>query len=288
MEVKLVKPCGYCLGVTQAMKIAEKAKMDYPDKKVYLLGLLVHNEDAVKELSSLGLIVLDERKKGLKESLLEIEEGSVVVFSAHGHPEEYNEIAKDRGLIQIDATCCHVQENLEYARENQDSGIIYVGAKGHLEAEAFRANLPCCFYDVKSNELLGELPKGDEPLIVSQTTLSYEEVSRAFMAIRNLKPNARLGKERCLATSSRQNALKKAIEEGVDGVFVIGSSLSSNTKKLRDIALSYHLPTFMALNEDELRSLDIPEMKKAAVVSGASTDIATALRCASYLKGLFL
>ncbi|MCR5491646.1 MAG: hypothetical protein K6F32_05930 [Bacilli bacterium] len=286
MEVKLVKPCGYCLGVTQAMKLAEKAKKDYPDRDVYLLGLLVHNEDAVKELSDLGLIVLDERKRPLEESLNNIKEGSVVVFSAHGHPERYDEIAARKGLTVLDATCCHVKENLEYARENASSGIIYIGAKGHLEAEAFHANLPCSFYDVKSRSFIDEVPLGKSPVAVSQTTLSYDEVDFAFKAIKEKYPGARLGKERCLATSSRQNALRKAIEEGIDGVFVIGSHLSSNTKKLRDIATSYGVPTFMALNEEELKKLDIPQMKKAALVSGASTDIATALRCARYLESL--
>ena len=284
MEVVLIRPTGYCLGVTSAIRLGLQAKSEHPDETIFMLGLLVHNEDAVAYMRSLGFEILDERKAPLEEQLLGLKDGSIVLFSAHGHPEAFDEIAKRKNLIVYDATCRYVKENLDYARAHEGLGIVYIGAKGHLEAESFKENAPFAgFYDVKSKALLSS-PTIEASIALTQTTLSEEDIDSALEDLRKRYPNIKLEKGRCVATSSRQEALKKELEKGVDAAFIIGSELSSNTKKLRDIAQSFGVKTFMALNLEALKKLDLPSYSKVILASGASTSIEEVRRCQDYLE----
>ena len=286
MEVILVRPTGYCLGVTSAIRLGLQAKSEHPSETIFMLGLLVHNEDAVAYMKSLGFEILDERNAPLEEQLSNLKDGSIVLFSAHGHPEAFDEIAKKKNLIVYDATCRYVKENLDYARAHAGKGIIYIGAKGHLEAESFRQNAPFAgFYDVKSKSLLSK-PSLDATIALTQTTLSEEDIELALEDIQKLYPAIKLEKGRCHATSSRQEALKKELEKGVDAAFIIGSELSSNTKKLRDIAQSFGVKTFMALNLESLQRLSLPPYSKVVLASGASTSIEEVRRCQDYLVSL--
>lgn len=286
MEVILVRPTGYCLGVTSAIRLGLQAKSEHPSETIFMLGLLVHNEDAVAYMRSLGFEILDERNAPLEEQLSNLEDGSIVLFSAHGHPESFDAIAKKKNLIVYDATCRYVKENLDYARAHAGKGIVYIGAKGHLEAESFRQNAAFSgFYDVKSQSLLTRPPM-DAAIALTQTTLSEEDIELALESLRREYPQIKLEKGRCHATSSRQEALKKELQKGVDAAFIIGSELSSNTKKLRDIAQSYGVKTFMALNLEELKKLDLPRYCRAILASGASTSIEEVRRCQDYLVSL--
>ena len=92
MEIHIINPIGFCFGVTRAIDIASKLDKS---KKITFLGMVVHNEEVISSFSSANINIIDERKHDLKEALLQVEDGTIVVFSAHGHPKEYEEIAKD-------------------------------------------------------------------------------------------------------------------------------------------------------------------------------------------------
>lgn len=284
MEVYEVKPYGYCLGVLEAMSLAKKAREENPSLPCFVLGMLVHNEDAVKELSESGLKVLDERKGNLKDQLEDIPDGSVVIFSAHGHPYQYDEIAKRKDLIVYDATCRFVKENLDFA-SFQSKPIIYIGVRNHLESMAFLANVPdSIFYDVSTGACdFNKLTSS--PIVLSQTTLSFSELEKAHGEILKRYPDAEFGKERCFSTSQRQYALTK-IEEDCDVIIVLGSELSNNSRKLYEIGKNMGLPTFLCLGLEEMKKLDLSDYKKAALASGASTSLSTYKECKEYLLSL--
>ena len=287
MNVLTLNPHGYCLGVHAAIDIAKKAKADHPDANVYLLGMLVHNEGTMADLSALGLIPIDETKESLLDALFDMKKGDVVVFSAHGHPAAYDDIATSRGLIPVDATCRYVKEN-QSAGEKATTPLIYVGVAGHLEAEAFLANVPeALFYDVKSHsgELLGLVSKTDSPTIITQTTLSGEEIEQALAHIRTLFPHAKLEKERCHSTSLRQKAMA-SLPSSIDCVIVLGSSRSNNSLKLAEIASKQGYETHLCLGLEEVRKLDLSQKKSVALSSGASTSEETYQEVLTYLRAL--
>lgn len=282
MEVLSVIPFGYCSGVEKAMSVAINAKRENPDRNVCLLGSLIHNETAIAYLKSQGLILLDESLINLEKALKDLEKGDVVVFSAHGHPRYYDDVAKEKGLLVYDATCRFVNENLSSSVGK--SPLIYIGQEGHLEKEAFLANCPSAyFYSVSNGE--GSWRECEKhPSIIAQTTLSGEEISKALEEIESQLGQAEFIKGRCLATSLRQ----KAMEEGAknaDCAIVLGSATSNNSKKLFEIAAK-HCPAFLCLGLDEVKRLDLSRFKKVALSSGTSTSRETFLEVRSYLQTL--
>ena len=286
MNVLPLRPSGYCAGVTEAIALAIKAKKEHPNQNVYLLGLLVHNEDAVASLEKLGLIPLDERERPLLDYLFDLKKGDVVVFSAHGHPKAYDDLAKEKGIEIVDATCRFVNENLDLALSSSRP-ILYIGLAGHLESEAFLANCPdAFFYDVKSRKCMGILAlkgKGIDPLIITQTTLSKDEIDFAMSDIRVFFPHAELAKERCASTTLRQKALKE-MPSDVDCVIVLGSKRSNNSLKLAEIAASRGVDSYLCLDLEEVKKLDLHQKRRAALISGASTSGETFDEVLTYLK----
>ena len=107
-----VRPRGFCAGVVRAVEIVELALEAY-GAPVYVHHEIVHNRYVVDQLRRRGAIFV--------ESVLEVPEGSVLVFSAHGVPPEVRDQAASRNMRVIDATCPLV-------------------TKVHLEAEIGRAS----------------------------------------------------------------------------------------------------------------------------------------------------
>ncbi len=287
MEVYVVQPFGYCKGVQQAIVLAERAKQENPKIPVYLLGMLVHNEETIEELSRQGILFLDEKDGPLEELIQRIPDGSAIVFSAHGHAESLDEIAKEKHLRIYDATCSFVKENLSEAREaGKSSPIIYLGVNGHLESQAFQANYPgCFFYDVGSGEGDWEDVRAAAPHLISQTTLSDSEIAAAHAKLKERYPDLMIGKERCRSTSLRQDAIRK-LPKDIDLVIVLGSSRSNNSRKLFEIAQEEGRKAVLALGLEEIRKIDLSNAKKVALASGASTSPSTFKACHEYLKRL--
>lgn len=290
MKVDIISPYGYCAGVISALEKAKKAKAEHKDENIYLLGMLVHNEETVRELSSLGLKVIDEKKEDLLSALSKIEEGSVVIFSAHGHPREYEEIAKSRNLKIIDATCVFVSQNEDAARRDIEKGesIVYLGSKGHLETIGFLANVKeASFYDVKSKRIEEDKlpPSCLDPIVYSQTTLSLEEVNEALANLKGRYPKLRLGRLRCHSTSLRQERLL-ALPKDVDCVIVLGSKTSNNSVKLYELAKSIGKSAYLCLNESEVRKIDLTRFHHLALATGASTSKENFAAVRSYLESL--
>jgi 4-hydroxy-3-methylbut-2-enyl diphosphate reductase len=284
MEVYPVVPFGYCAGVQGALKLAETAVKENPNRAVYLLGMLVHNEDAVASLKALGLKLLDEKDAPLEIQLQRIPEGQVVLFSAHGHDHHFDEIALKKHLKIYDATCPFVTMNLKEALSHPS--VIYIGVAGHLESLAFLANDPTAiFYDVKTASYGQSKVSGDTPYVISQTTLSESELQKAHQQILKDFPKASIGSERCHSTTLRQEALKH-LPSDIDVVIVLGSTRSNNSLKLAEIATASGHDTHLVLDLSALKALDLQGKKKAALCSGASTSSECFNACLAYLKSL--
>ena len=288
MKVYEVKPYGYCAGVLLALRKAYEAKRNRPNRRVYLLGMLVHNEETIELLQNAGLILLDERKEDLESQLRKLGKGDSVIFSAHGHPAIYDEIARENKVEIIDATCPFVKENEAEAKKllKEKEEIIYLGVKGHLESEGFRANVKeACFYDVHSHEFDKDKIQGDSPIALSQTTLSETEIDSSLTYLSSFYPTLRKGKLRCDATSARQKAMKE-LPEGIDTVIVLGSNSSNNSLKLYEIALKSKKKAYLALNLDAVKALDLSSSCYLALATGASTSLETYLAVKDYLLSL--
>ena len=272
MFVSLIKPQGFCSGVTKAVSIARQAKAEHPNENVYILGMLAHNQTLIDSLTKEGLITLSDENE--IESLEKLKKGDVVVFTAHGHSDKVEQKAKELGLIIYDATCFKVKSNLEKIKAEIKAGhqVIYIGQKGHKETNAaLSVSDNVSLYDTKL--LINYYFITDKnPYVINQTTLNFQELNKFHQDILEHISGARIENEICAATRLRQEAVAK-IDKDTDLIVVVGHQKSSNSNRLFEIANSTYKDSMVIMVNDleELKHYDIDSKKKTAIVSGAST-----------------
>ena len=286
MNVALIKPQGFCSGVTRAVQLAKQAKEEHPDKKIYILGMLAHNQSLIDDLTKDGFITLMGEEK---EEISSLKEGDVLIFTAHGHSEELDRLAESKGLVTYDATCFKVKDNLNKIKREISLGhqVIYIGQKGHKEANAALAvSNNVSLYDTQL--LINyQLITDKSPFVLNQTTLNFYELSKYHEDILSHFPEARIENEICNATRLRQEAILR-IENDTDLIVIVGHKKSSNSNKLFDIAKSNYPNALVVMVNDlkELKSFDLNGKRKAAVGSGASTPQYIVDKIYNYLSSL--
>ena len=287
MEIKKVIPSGYCKGVVNAIMLAKKTRLDNPNEKIYVLGMLVHNAYVSKELEQLGIITLDDTNKSKSQLLDEINEG-IVIFTAHGISENIKKKAIDKGLKYVDATCVDVLKTQNIIKDYIDKGydIIYFGKAKHPEAEAVISISDKIHLVTNLDELLNLKINNDKIFLTNQTTMSYMELSELMDEARRLYPNILIEKEICNATSSRQLAVSNL--ENCDLLYVVGDNKSNNTNKLVDIGIKKGIKKVLLIqNYKDIKDIDLQNTNSIYVTAGASTPPILIDEVINYLKSKF-
>ena len=231
-RVLLAKPRGYCAGVDRAVQAVEIAlgKFGAP---VYVRKQIVHNKHVVSELEKRGAVFVDETE--------EVPEGSVVIFSAHGIAPQVREEAKQRNLIQIDATCPLVSKVHNEARRfaSNDYDILLIGHEGHEEVVGTTGEAPANVHLVDGPAGVANVQVKDPAKVVwlSQTTLSVDETVQTVAALKEKFPQLMdpPSDDICYATQNRQAAVKRMAPD-CDVMIVVGSRNSSNSVRLVEVA----------------------------------------------------
>jgi len=196
---------------------------------VYVYHEIVHNKHVVDGFKSRGVTFVD--------AIDEIPHGSLVVYSAHGVSPTVRAESKARGLREVDATCPLVTKvHLEVLRfAKQGYQIVFIGHRNHDEAVGTVGEAPDSILVVESPEDVAQLTVRDPNKLafVTQTTLSVSDAERIIGALRGRFPTVKAppNEDICYATTNRQNAVT-AISPEVDVVLVVGSTNSSNSKRL--------------------------------------------------------
>lgn len=282
MSVTLLKPIGHCFGVINAINKVKEIREKHPDKNIIVFGLLVHNEEVVKELETLGIKTVVVNQDTALETLNSFTSDDIVVFTAHGHPQIYEEILNKRGVSFYDTTCQKVKECFNAIKNAKE--VIYIGKKNHPETvAALTMNKNTHLYDINSGFDYNQL-SSDKPLVINQTTLSFLELEDIYQDIKNKLPNAVFNDEICNATLLRQKAIKELGDE-IDTIIIVGSNQSSNTMKLYEIAKKVHLnkQILLANNVDELKEKELV-FNNVVIASGTSTSIETINKIKDYLS----
>ena len=271
MEIKRVIPSGYCKGVINAINIAKKTKENYPNEKIYILGMIVHNTYVTDELTKLGIITLDDKNKSKEELLKDIDEG-IIIFTAHGISDQIKELVNNKGLISVDATCEDVLKTrykvIDYLNKGYD--VIYYGKDKHPEAEAI-LSISNNIHLITSLEDINKLNiNNDKLFMTNQTTISFLELFHIFEKIKGKYPNIIISDETCDATTLRQKAIHNL--KDCDLLYVVGDIKSNNTNKLVEIAKQSGIKkVFLISNYHEINDEDLIDVNKIYVSAGAST-----------------
>ena len=268
MKVEVLEPHGFCMGVRAAFEKASRTLSLFPAQTVYCLHELVHNEQVVSDLAARGLRFV--------ESLEDVPDGATVLFSAHGVAPAVREEAQRRGLAVVDATCPFVARAHRAVCEFAARGVpvVVVGRADHAEVrgvmgECADARVVCAPADVSA------LPFPEGPVgVVCQTTLSHDTVCAVLDALRARYPLLETppAADVCTATRDRQRAVAEFVRGGGDGVLVLGSAGSSNTNRLVEVARAAGASfAARAGTLEEIRALDLADVRRLGVTAGAST-----------------
>lgn len=265
-EVLLAEPRGFCAGVDRAIEIVERALQKF-GAPIYVRHEIVHNTYVVNDLKAKGAIFI--------EDLAEVPPGATLVFSAHGVSQAVRREAEQRGFSVFDATCPLVTKvHVEVAKLHKEGyDFIMIGHKGHPEVEGTMGQLDEGIYlveDVADVEALQ--PAQTERLaVVTQTTLSVDDAAEILRAVKRRFPGVREPKQQdiCYATQNRQDAVKLLSPE-VDVVVVVGSPTSSNSNRLREVAMRLGTTAYMVDTPDDLRPEWFTGKHRVGLTAGAS------------------
>lgn len=272
MEVIKISPRGYCYGVVDAMVIARNAALDTSlPRPIYILGMIVHNKHVTDAFEEDGIITLDGKNR--KDILNQVDSGTVI-FTAHGISKEVRELAKEKGLVTIDATCPDVTRTHDLIEEKTSEGfhIIYIGKKGHPEPEGAVGVAPTKVHLVESIDDVLALDISTEKIVVTnQTTMSQWDVKHIMDELADKFPHAEFHREICMATQIRQEAVAQQAGEA-DVLIVVGDPMSNNSNRLAQVSEEIaHTRAYRIADIEELDLEWLKGAKKVAVTSGAST-----------------
>jgi len=266
LRVVLAQPRGFCAGVERAIEIVERALKKF-GPPIYVRHEIVHNRHVVDDLRKRGAIFVDE--------LEQIPPGAMTVFSAHGVAKRVEQLAEERGLPVIDATCPLVakvhNEGRRYAAAGRE--IVLVGHAGHAEVEGTIGQISGTVYLVQTVEDVKALqPRTPDKLAyITQTTLSVDDTPHIIAALKARFP-AIVGpdvRDICYATQNRQQAVRD-LAHAVDVILVVGSRNSSNSNRLREIGEELGRPAYLIDDASALRPEWFAGVGSVGLTAGAS------------------
>ena len=262
-SVVLASPRGFCAGVDLAIGIVELAIKRY-GPPVYVKHQIVHNPQVVADVEAIGAVTVEQVK--------EVPEGAVVVFSAHGSPPSDYEIAKERDLTVLDATCPLVtkvhHEAIKYTGEGKR--VILVGHRGHQEVIGTTGQADMELYDEREDNDLPEWEDDPDVVVLTQTTLSVADTADAVEKIKSKFDNTLVRNDICYATTNRQAAAMELARQ-CDLVLVIGADNSSNCNRLREVVTKEGVEAHLINGPQELNPEWLVGKERVGITSGAST-----------------
>ncbi len=283
-QVLLANPRGFCAGVDRAIDIVKQALKRH-GAPIYIRHEVVHNRYVVEDLKSKGAIFV--------ESLREVPEGSIVIFSAHGVAKTAWKKADDRNLTVYDATCPLVTKvHKEVIRkQNQNTQVVLIGHSGHPEVKGTLGQ------SIKGKEVLLvedekdiakiDLKDGQKISYTTQTTLSVDDTQQIVTELKKHFPDIDSPKKDdiCYATQNRQDAVKQIINQA-EVLIVLGSKNSSNSNRLKEIAEKNHVDAYLIDHYSELKNEWLENKETIGVTAGASAPEILVQEVIEYLKSL--
>lgn len=246
LQVEIESHSGFCGGVIRAIGRAEKFLDDYPGKRLYSLGDIVHNEAELRRLGDKGLVTVSKSELRNIRSLTS-EADTTVLVRAHGEPPETYSLAESLGVTVIDCTCpvvLRLQKSIREAYERlRPAGgqLVIFGKIGHAEvlgllgqvggdAEVIE-DIPMLLSRINDGTILT-----DKPLeVFSQTTKSPVEYAGICSTLSSrCKGGLRIHETICSQVASRHEELA-GFASGHDVIVFVSGMSSSNGKVLFDL-----------------------------------------------------
>ena len=283
MKIILAAPRGFCAGVNMAIECLDLS-IKTLGPPVYVYHEIVHNKYVVETFQGKGAVFVD--------CLEDVPVGSNLLFSAHGISPQIREQARQRELYAIDATCPLVTkvhlEAVRYAKQGYT--ILLIGHEGHDEVIGTMGEAPEAMILVESEDAVDRLEVADDSKVayLTQTTLSVDDANRIIARIRQRFPQVAAPPKGdiCYATQNRQEAVR-IIADDVQLVLVVGSQNSSNSQRLKEIAIEQGKAAYLIDGVEDIDDAWFDSVETLMITAGASAPENLVQDCVNYIQSHF-
>lgn len=283
MKIVRADEMGFCYGVARAADMVEELIED--NKKIYVLGMLIHNPTYLEKIHKEGVVTVEE--EDFLSGKVEIPEGSTVVLRAHGARKELVDKLQNMKVETIDTTCPYVTKSiLVKLREEEKREVIYIGDKNHPEVKAvlsYGKKIPVI--ETLEELEIANFDREKEYSFVVQKTYDNSKFDKIKQFAKANFKEAVFKDDLCGATYERQEAIGRLAKE-VDMLIVIGGKMSSNTQKLYKIGKDLNEKTYLIEEKNEINKEWFQGIKSIGLSAGASTPDYLIDEVEEYLKGI--
>ena len=285
MTVKIAEHAGFCFGVKRATATLEKEIAEHPDRHIYTLGRIIHNDKYISMIKEKG--VGEISREDVPEIISRADSGEKITVTVRAHGELASVVkqledcaARNENFTLLDCTCPYVKKVREIAAENSGDGkpFFLIGNEHHPEAEGIMSCTTGGGTVLGDSEAVRKYldenaPKtaeeSEKPVFVAaQTTQNLTEWKKSINFFQKVYTNAKIFDTICNVTEYRQTEAAALAEES-DVMIVIGSPDSSNSCKLRDISAEKCGRVYFIGDAAELPHLS--GNLKVSITAGAST-----------------
>jgi 4-hydroxy-3-methylbut-2-enyl diphosphate reductase len=136
VTVRLAKQFGFCYGVERAIDLAYAARKVFKDRRLFIVGEIIHNPEVNEQISSLGIKNLMGKNK--EAEIADLRPDDVVIVPAFGTEVSTLQQIKDRGCQIVDTTCGDVMSVWKRVRKyaSESATSIIHGKAEHEETKA--------------------------------------------------------------------------------------------------------------------------------------------------------
>ena len=168
LTIHLAREFGFCYGVDRAVDYAYQTRRQFPDRRVFLSGEIIHNPDVNRRLTDMGIEILGDSHDPV-ERFKTVGSGDVVILPAFGvSVPELNHL-KAKQCVLVDTTCgsvLNVWKKVNYYAKDGYTVIIH-GKHHHEETRAtasqaltHKGGQYLCVRDVAETERVCEFIRG--------------------------------------------------------------------------------------------------------------------------------
>ncbi len=258
MKIIVAKNIGLCTGAKRAIDIAWYS-LEKSQKPVQFLGEILHNEKVINEF---------KRKGGKFVSSPEKAKTGTLIIRAHGAPP----FSFSKNILVKDATCFLVKKVQDAAKDLFKKGykVIIIGEKNHPEIIGIQGHINNKGIVIEDEFRAKLLKKYGKIGVLSQTTQNLEKVNEIIKILKEKTRKLEWINTLCPQVLLRQKEVSEIIKK-TDGVLVIGSPTSANTKRLAEMVKKERKPVLLTNFANSLKKKMFKGISVLGVVSGTST-----------------
>src|SRR5438034_7798786 len=136
LTVKLAKEFGFCYGVERAIDLAYAARRAYPERRIFLLGEIIHNPEVNDQIRRMGIVTI--ASKPGDDEINQLKPEDIVIIPAFGTEVATRRKLEAKGCQFVDTTCGDVMSVWKRVRQYSKDSVksIIHGQARHEETTA--------------------------------------------------------------------------------------------------------------------------------------------------------